>query len=97
MNQYGIKLDKYHTTGITYIITKTTNITKAIKEAINLYDQLMLEIEQGLKVPKKALTVDDIWNEYVEFKSKKGGADEIRLISQASFALQHTLFHHQFD
>lgn len=134
MNQYGIKLDKYHTTGITYIITKTTNITKsrlskdgkniistniihehpfklsirasklvdgkrkvkkkvlefsadtaftkAIKEAINLYDQLMLEIEQGLKVPKKALTVDDIWNEYVEFKSKKGGADEVRLISQ---------------
>jgi len=134
MNQYGIKLDKYHTAGITYIITKTTNITKsrlskdgksiistniihehpfklsirasklvdgkrkvkkkvmefsadtaftkAIKEAINLYDQLMLEIEQGLKVPKKALTVDDIWNEYVEFKSKKGGADEIRLISQ---------------
>lgn len=29
MNQYGIKLDKYHTAGITYIITKTTNITKS--------------------------------------------------------------------
>jgi len=29
MNQYGIKLDKYHTAGITYTITKTTNITKS--------------------------------------------------------------------
>ena len=29
MNQYGIKLDKYHAAGITYIITKTTNITKS--------------------------------------------------------------------
>ena len=29
MTQYGIKLDKYHTAGITYIITKATNITKS--------------------------------------------------------------------
>ena len=29
MNHYGIKLDKYHTAGITYLITKTTNITKS--------------------------------------------------------------------
>ena len=134
MTQYGIKIDKYHTAGITYIITKTTNITKsrlskdgkniissniihqypyklsirasklvdgkrkvrkkvlefladtafakAIKESINQYDQFMLEIEQGLKEPQKLLTIDYIWNEYVEFKSQKGGDDESRLISQ---------------
>ena len=29
MNYYGIKLEKYHTAGITYIITKTTHITKS--------------------------------------------------------------------
>lgn len=134
MNHYGLKLDKFHTAGITYLITKTTNITKsrlskdgkniistniihdypfklsirasklvngkrrirkkvlefpantafikAIKESINHYDKLMLNMEQGLKEPEKELTVDDIWNEYVEFKSKKGGDDEFRLISQ---------------
>ena len=134
MNQYGIKLEKYHTAGITYVITKTTNITKsrlskdgknitstniaheypyklsirasklvngkrkvrkkvlefsantafakAIKESINYYDQFMLDIEQGLKEPQKLLTVDDIWNEYVEFKYKKSGDDEFRLITQ---------------
>jgi len=134
MNHYGIKLDKYHTAGITYLITKTTNITKsrlskdskniistnithdypykllirasklvngkrkvkkkvlefsastaftkAIKESITQYDQLMLDIQQGLKEPQKILTVDDIWNEYIEFKSQKGGDDEFRLISQ---------------
>ncbi len=134
MNQYGIKLEKYHTAGIAYIITKTTNITKsrlskdgkniistniahkypyklsirasklvngkrkvrkkvlefssdtafaqAIKESISQYDQLMIDIEQGLKEPQKLLTVDDIWNEYVEFKSKKGSDDELRLITQ---------------
>jgi len=38
-------------------------------------------MEQGLKTPLKPLTVDDIWNEYVEFKSKKGADDEFRLIS----------------
>jgi len=41
----------------------------------------MLDMEQGLKTPLKPLTVDDIWNEYVEFKSKKGADDEFRLIS----------------
>ena len=127
MTQYGIKLDKYHTAGITYIITKTTNITKsrlskdgkniistniihlhpfkisirasklvdgkrkvrkkvieflpttpflkAIKESINYYDQFILDMEQDLKIPHKPLTVNDIWKEYIEFKSKKGGED----------------------
>ena len=134
MNYYGIKLEKYHTAGITYIITKTTHITKsrlskdgkniistniiheypfklsirasklvngkrkvkkkiiefpadtpfakAIKEAVSYYDQMMLDIEQGLKEPKKLLTIDDIWNEYIEFKSKKGEDDEYRLLTQ---------------
>lgn len=134
MNHYGLKLDKYHTAGITYLITKTTNIVKsrlstdgkniistnisheypfklsirasklvdgkrkirkkvlefspetqfakAIKESINQYDQLMLDMEQGLKEPSKPLTIDSVWNEYVQFKSKKGGGDEYRLIAQ---------------
>jgi len=29
MTHYGIKINKYHTTGITYLINKTTNITKS--------------------------------------------------------------------
>ena len=29
MNHYRIKLEKYHTAGITYLITKATNITKS--------------------------------------------------------------------
>jgi hypothetical protein len=59
-----------------------TPFTKAIKEAISYYDQMMLDIEQGLKEPKKLLTIDDIWNEYIEFKSKKGEDDEYRLLTQ---------------
>ena len=134
MTHYGIKLDKYHTAGITYLITKGTNITKsrlskdgkniistniihqypfklsirasklvdgkrkirkkvlefsadtaftkAIKDSINCYDQFMLDMEQGLKSPKKLLTVNNIWDEYVEFKTQKGGADETRLLKQ---------------
>ncbi len=134
MDYYGIKLDKYHTAGIKYVITKTTNIiksrlskdgkniistniiheypyklfvrasklvngkrkvkkkvlefsantpfTKAIKEAIKCYDQFMLDMEQGLKSPQKPLTIDDVWNEYVEFKSQKGEESETRLIKQ---------------
>lgn len=114
MNYYGFKLDKYHTAGITYLISKTTNITKsrlskdgkyitstnltheypfklfirasklvngkrmvrkkvlefspntiftkALKESINQYDELMLEMEFGLKEPEKPLTVNNLWD-----------------------------------